>query len=81
MGGEGRTKQHERLDVIVKIEKWLDHEIRFVFKNGEWWAVAKDVAEALGYRGSNDMTKRMDKTEISSFDWKKKANRRLRGML
>ena len=56
----------------LKVENWNGHEIRFVYNNGEWWAVAKDVAEALGYRGSNDMTKRMDKTEISSFDWKKK---------
>ena len=32
----------------LKVENWNGHEIRFVYKNGEWWAVAKDVAEALG---------------------------------
>ncbi|SHE67618.1 Prophage antirepressor [Seinonella peptonophila] len=58
---------------LIKIEKWLDHEIRFVLgEDGEWWAVAKDVAGALGYRDSNDMTKRMDQQEIDSFNWKKK---------
>ncbi|EUJ23458.1 prophage antirepressor [Listeria floridensis FSL S10-1187] len=34
----------------MKTENWNGHEIRFVSLEGEWWAVAKDVAEALGYR-------------------------------
>lgn len=34
----------------MKIENWNGHSIRFTEKAGEWWAVAKDVAEALGYR-------------------------------
>lgn len=33
---------------FIKIEKWCNHEIRFVEKDGEWWAVLKDVCEALG---------------------------------
>jgi len=33
----------------LKIEEWNGHEIRFVWHDGEWWAVAKDVAKALGY--------------------------------
>lgn len=41
----------------IKTEKWNGHEIRFVWHNGEWWAVAKDVAEALGYRMASDMTR------------------------
>lgn len=32
----------------MKIEIWNDHEIRFVEKDGEWWAVLKDVCNALG---------------------------------
>jgi prophage antirepressor-like protein len=32
-----------------RVETWNGHPIRFVGHNGEWWAVAKDVAEALGY--------------------------------
>lgn len=34
----------------MKTEKWDGHKIRFVSIAGEWWAVAKDVAEALGYK-------------------------------
>lgn len=33
----------------MKIELWNGYPIRFVEKGGEWWAVAKDVAVALGY--------------------------------
>jgi hypothetical protein len=33
----------------VRIEDWNGHSIRFVEKDGEWQAVAKDVCEALGY--------------------------------
>lgn len=34
----------------MKIEKWNGHQIRFVEKDGEWWAVAKDACEALGLK-------------------------------
>lgn len=33
----------------IKIKNWNSHNIRFVWYNGEWWAIARDVAEALGY--------------------------------
>ncbi|MBF7136402.1 BRO-N domain-containing protein [Pediococcus pentosaceus] len=36
----------------MKQEQWNDNTIRFVDVNGEWWAVAKDVADALGYLNS-----------------------------
>lgn len=31
-----------------RVEKWKGHEIRFVERSGEWWAVAADVCAALG---------------------------------
>lgn len=34
----------------MKTEIWNGHIIRFVDINDEWWAVAKDVAEALGFK-------------------------------
>ena len=34
----------------MKTEIWNGHIIRFVDINDEWWAVAKDVAEALGLK-------------------------------
>lgn len=32
----------------MKVENWNGHEIRFVEVKGEWWAVLKDVCDALG---------------------------------
>ena len=34
----------------MKTEIWNGHEIRFVEKDGEWWAVLSDVAKALSLR-------------------------------
>jgi len=42
----------------MKIETWNGHNIRFLEANGEWWAVARDVTEALGYSNHNDAIKR-----------------------
>ena len=37
--------------MITKIETWNDHSIRFVEKDpSEWWAVARDIVEALEYK-------------------------------
>lgn len=33
----------------IKTETWAGHKIRFVWHDGEWWAVLKDVAKATGY--------------------------------
>ena len=32
----------------MKTENWNGHEIRFIEIKGEWWAVLKDVCDALG---------------------------------
>lgn len=34
----------------MKRENWAGYSIRFVERNGEWWAVAQDVCEALGLK-------------------------------
>lgn len=34
----------------MKIENWNGYDIRFVDRDGEWWAVAKDVTDALGLK-------------------------------
>ena len=31
----------------MSVEKWNGREIRFVEQDGQWWAVAADIAEAL----------------------------------
>ncbi|MFD1136727.1 BRO-N domain-containing protein [Paenibacillus urinalis] len=49
----------------VRIENWMGHEIRFVeIDTDDWWAVAKDVSEALGYRDAFNMTRKLDKDEL-----------------
>ena len=50
----------------MKTETWNSYPIRFVEIDGEWWAVAKDVAEALGYPETNAMTKRLNREDLIS---------------
>lgn len=38
----------------MKTEIWNGHIIRFVEIDNEWWAIAKDVARALGYKKSEN---------------------------
>lgn len=53
----------------MKIENWNGHNIRFVWKGGDWWAVAKDVCDALGYENSRkalaDHVEREDKNTVT----------------
>lgn len=53
----------------MKIENWNGHNIRFVWKDGDWWAVAKDVADALGYENSRkalaDHVEKEDKNTVT----------------
>ena len=34
----------------MKIENWCGHDIRFVEINGEWWAILKDICDALNLK-------------------------------
>lgn len=43
----------------MKTEIWNGYEIRFIEKDGEWWAVATDIAKALGHRDANNALKKM----------------------
>ena len=44
----------------IRIEIWNGHKIRFVEKEpNDWWAVAKDIADALSYSSTNAMTKHL----------------------
>lgn len=47
----------------MKTDNWNGYNIRFVEKDGEWWAVAKDVAEALGYRDAYNMVRNLEKQD------------------
>lgn len=43
----------------MKTEIWNEYPIRFVEKDGEWWAVAKDITDALGFAQAKDATRKM----------------------
>ncbi|WP_248498948.1 BRO-N domain-containing protein [Staphylococcus haemolyticus] len=43
-----------------------DKEIRFIEKDGEYWAVAGDVAKVLGYRDAPSMTRNIDNDDITT---------------
>lgn len=50
-----------------RVEYWMGFKIRFVeIDLNEWWAVAKDVSDALGYRMASDMTRTLDDEELST---------------
>jgi len=51
----------------MKVETWLNHDIRFVQVEGEWWAVAKDVAVALDYSQTQAMTKLLREKHYRTF--------------
>lgn len=53
----------------MKVENWNGHPIRFVWKDGDWWGVAKDVCDALGYENSRkalaDHVEKEDKNTVT----------------
>lgn len=32
---------------MIKIENWCGYDIRFIEQDGEWWAILKDICDAL----------------------------------
>lgn len=47
----------------MKVENWCGYDIRFVEINGEWWAILKDICDALGLRTAK-VAERLDPTMI-----------------
>lgn len=43
----------------MRIESWCGHDIRFVEENGEWWAILKDICDALDLR-TDKVASRLD---------------------
>lgn len=35
---------------MIKVENWCGHKIRFIEQDGEWWALLKDICDALELR-------------------------------
>lgn len=52
----------------ILTENWNGHEIRFIeVEPSEWWAVAKDISVALGYKITPHMTRRLDDEEKATI--------------
>ena len=43
----------------MRVENWNGYDIRFVEQDGEWWAVLKDICDALGLR-TDKVAQRLD---------------------
>ena len=43
----------------MKIENWCGHNIRFIEQDGEWWAILKDICDALKLR-TDKVSSRLD---------------------
>lgn len=51
-----------------------DKEIRFIEKDGEYWAVASDVAKVLGYSQTSNMLRMIDKEDVTTHNVKVTSN-------
>ena len=43
----------------IKIENWCGYDIRFININGEWWAILKDICDALNLK-TKDVAQRIN---------------------
>ena len=74
----------------MRTESWCGHDIRFVEVNGEWYAILKDICDALGLR-SKDVSQRLDPdmmervcvdiSEDDSNDIRSRGENKIRWML
>ena len=44
---------------MIKVENWCGHKIRFIEQDGEWWALLKDICDALELR-TDKVAQRLD---------------------
>lgn len=51
----------------MRTENWCGHEIRFIEINGEWWAILKDICDALELRTAK-VSERLDPNMIYKID-------------
>lgn len=42
--------KHKRTICETRVETWCGYNIRFVEKDGEWWAILKDICDALNLK-------------------------------
>lgn len=47
----------------MRTENWCGYDIRFIEIDSEWWAILKDICDALNLR-TNDVAQRLDPVEM-----------------
>lgn len=74
----------------MRVENWNGYDIRFVEHKGEWWAVLKDVCDALNLKTKHvserlapDMMERLliDTSEAGSNDLRSRGENKTRWMI
>ena len=48
---------------MIRVENWCGHDIRFIEMNGEWWAILKDICDALNLK-TFDVSQRLDPSMV-----------------
>lgn len=58
----------------MKVENWCGRDIRFVEKDGEWWAILKDICDALNLRTAK-IAERLDPSMLERVTVESVSNR------
>lgn len=58
---------------MLKIENWCGYDIRFIEKDGEWWAILKDVCDALQLR-TDKVASRLDPNMLTRVSVESSSN-------
>lgn len=48
---------------MFRVENWCGHDIRFIEMDGEWWAILKDICDALNLK-TFDVSQRLDPSMV-----------------
>lgn len=74
----------------MRIEKWCGYDIRFIEVNGEWYAILKDICDALGLKTSKTAQRldtkmltrvKIDVSDVPSKNVRSKGQNKTRWMI
>ena len=75
--GERRNVETEKRVIRpedTRVENWRGYDIRFVEIDGEWWAILKDICDALGLRTAK-VSERLDPSMLERVSVEGERNR------
>lgn len=64
---------------MIKVENWCGHKIHFIEQDGEWWALLKDICDALELR-TDKVAQRLDPDMMIRVKVKMKDDTPSRGL-